>query len=171
MYLLSISLAAKLAKEFDGRLRISYSGGADYYNIERIVDAGIWPVTVATTLLKPGGYQRLTQMAKLLDKENAPFEKVDAESAGKLAEEAVKDPHHVKAMKPLPSRKMKKEVIKIIANIMEIPEKKIKMENTLIGDLDLESLDIVTLIAELEEKYQIEILDKEIKKSVLNSFY
>ena len=110
LYPLSISLAAKLAKEFAGRLRISYSGGADYYNIERIVDAGIWPVTVATTLLKPGGYQRLTQMAKLLDKENAPFEKVDAESAGKLAEEAVKDPHHVKAMKPLPSRKMKKEV-------------------------------------------------------------
>ena len=110
LYPLSISLAAKLAKEFDGRLRISYSGGADYYNIERIVDAGIWPVTVATTLLKPGGYQRLTQMAKILDKENAPFEKVDAESAGKLAEEAVKDPHHVKAMKTLPSRKMKKEV-------------------------------------------------------------
>lgn len=110
LYPLSISLAAKLAKEFDGRLRISYSGGADYYNIERIVDAGIWPVTVATTLLKPGGYQRLTQMAKLLDKENAPFEKVDAESAGKLAKEAVKDPHHVKAMKPFPSRKMKKEV-------------------------------------------------------------
>lgn len=110
LYPLSISLAAKLAKEFDGRLRISYSGGADYYNIERIVDAGIWSVTVATTLLKPGGYQRLTQMAKLLDKENAPFEKVDAESAGKLAEEAVKDPHHVKAMKTLPSRKMKKEV-------------------------------------------------------------
>ena len=110
LYPLSISLAAKLAKEFAGRLRISYSGGADYYNIEKIVDAGIWPVTVATTLLKPGGYQRLTQMAKLLDKENAPFEKVDAESAGKLAEEAVKDPHHVKAMKTLPSRKMKKEV-------------------------------------------------------------
>lgn len=110
LYPLSISLAAKLAKEFDGRLRISYSGGADYYNIERIVDAGIWPVTVATTLLKPGGYQRLTQMAKLLDKENAPFEKIDVEAAGKLAKEAVEDPHHVKAMKPLPSRKMKKEV-------------------------------------------------------------
>ena len=128
LYPLSISLAAKLAKEFDGRLRISYSGGADYYNIERIVDAGIWPVTVATTLLKPGGYQRLTQMAKILDKENAPFEKVDAESAGKLAEEAVKDPHHVKAMKPLPSRKMKKEVpvhhipVKGTFNFIKIPE-------------------------------------------------
>ena len=110
LYPLSISLAAKLAKEFDGRLRISYSGGADYYNIEKIVDAGIWPVTVATTLLKPGGYQRLTQMAELLNKENTPFERVDAKAAGKLAEEAVRDPHHLKAMKPLPSRKMNKQV-------------------------------------------------------------
>ena len=110
LYPLSISLAAKLTREFDGKLRISYSGGADYYNIERIVDAGIWPVTVATTLLKPGGYQRLTQMAELLHKESAPFERVDVEKAGKLAEDAVKDPHHLKAMKPLPSRKMKKEV-------------------------------------------------------------
>ena len=110
LYPLSISLAAKLAKEFDGRLRISYSGGADYYNIEKIVDAGIWPVTVATTLLKPGGYQRLTQMAELLDKENTPFERVDAKAAGKLAEEAVRDPHHRKAMKPLPPRKMNRQV-------------------------------------------------------------
>ena len=110
LYPLSISLAAKLTREFDGKLRISYSGGADYYNIERIVDAGIWPVTVATTLLKPGGYQRLTQMAELLHKESAPFERVDVEKAGKLAEDAVKDPHHLKSMKPLPSRKMKKEV-------------------------------------------------------------
>ena len=54
LYPLSISVAAKLAKDFDGKLRISYSGGADYYNIKDIVEAGIWPVTVATTLLKPG---------------------------------------------------------------------------------------------------------------------
>ena len=59
---LSISLAAKLAEEFDGKLRISYSGGADFHNIKGIVDAGIWPVTVATTLLKPGGYDRMAQM-------------------------------------------------------------------------------------------------------------
>ncbi len=58
LYPLSIALAAKLAAEFDGQLRISYSGGADAFNIDRIVKAGIWPVTVATTLLKPGGYQR-----------------------------------------------------------------------------------------------------------------
>ena len=110
LYPLSISLAAKLAEEFDGKLRISYSGGADFHNIKGIVDAGIWPVTVATTLLKPGGYDRMGQMAKMLEEENAVYTGVDPEAARKLAQEAVKSPWHVKAVKPLPSRKMKKQV-------------------------------------------------------------
>lgn len=110
LYPLSISLAAKLAAEFDGKLRISYSGGADYHNIKGIVDAGIWPVTVATTLLKTGGYDRMAQMAALLEKENDVFTGVSVEGSAKLAEEAKVSPHHVKAVKPLPSRKMKKQV-------------------------------------------------------------
>ncbi len=110
LYPLSISLAAKLAEEFDGKLRISYSGGADYHNIKGIVEAGIWPVTVATTLLKPGGYDRMTQIASLLQKEGDVFEKVNAEATNRLAEEAKTSPYHVKAVKPLPSRKMKKQV-------------------------------------------------------------
>ena len=110
LYPLSISLAARLAAEFDGKLRISYSGGADYFNIKGIVEAGIWPVTVATNLLKPGGYQRMRQMAEALEKEKDVFCGVNAAAAGKLAEDAKKDPHHLKAVKPLPSRKMKKEV-------------------------------------------------------------
>ena len=52
----SFTPSARLSREFDGKLRIAYSGGADYYNIDRIVGCGVWPVTVATTLLKPGGY-------------------------------------------------------------------------------------------------------------------
>ena len=47
LYALSMSVAEKLAKDFDGQLRISYSGGADYFNIKGIVDSGIWPVTMA----------------------------------------------------------------------------------------------------------------------------
>lgn len=110
LYPLSISLAAKLAKEFDGKLRISYSGGADFHNIKGIVDAGIWPVTVATTLLKPGGYDRTAQMAALLEKENDVFTGVSAEMTAGLAADAKVSPYHVKAVKPLPSRKMKKQV-------------------------------------------------------------
>lgn len=110
LYPLSISLAAKLAKEFDGKLRISYSGGADFHNIKGIVDAGIWPVTVATTLLKPGGYDRMAQMAALVEKKGDVFTGVDAIAAQKLADDAKVSPYHVKAVKPLPSRKMKKQV-------------------------------------------------------------
>ena len=54
LFPLSISLAAKLSREFDGKLRIAHSGGADYYNIDKITACGIWPVTVATTLLQTG---------------------------------------------------------------------------------------------------------------------
>ena len=86
LFPLSISLAAKLSEEFDGKLRISYSGGADYFNIKKIVDAGIWPVTVATTLLKPGGYQRLVQLAQETE-EGREFEGVDVEKIVRLAKE------------------------------------------------------------------------------------
>lgn len=110
LYPLSISLAAKLAKEFNGTLRISYSGGADTFNIGYIVKAGIWPVTVATTLLKPGGYQRFEQLALGTRQEGVVFEGVDTAAVRALAEQAVTDRHHVKAVKPLPSRKMKKQV-------------------------------------------------------------
>lgn len=110
LYPLSISLAARLAKEFDGRLRISYSGGADYHNIQGIVEAGIWPVTVATTLLKPGGYQRTLQMAELLNQEGIIFDGVRVEKSAKLAQDAISNKHHVKAVKPLPSRKIQESV-------------------------------------------------------------
>ncbi len=67
LYPLTLSLAGKLSHEFDGKLRISYSGGADYHNIKALVDCGIWPVTMATTMLKSGGYNRLAQIAAQFD--------------------------------------------------------------------------------------------------------
>lgn len=109
LYPLSISLAAKLSKEFDGKLRISYSGGADIHNIGAIVESGIWPVTVATTILKPGGYARLKQIAGIFEKtEYRDFDGVDKEAVSALQENAVKDKYHIKDIKPKKSRKNKK---------------------------------------------------------------
>ncbi len=111
LYPLSMSVAMKLAKDFGGKLRISYSGGADYFNIKDIVDAGIWPVTMATTMLKPGGYQRLEQIGQIFARDEAKsFAGVDAERVAQLVEAAKTDKHHVKAVKPLPSRKIKRPV-------------------------------------------------------------
>ncbi len=111
LYALSMSVAAKLSADFGGQLRISYSGGADAMNIAEIVDAGIWPVTMATTLLKPGGYQRLSQIGEKFAGLPAPaFDRVDAAKVQGLVDAVKTNPYHVKAVKPLPSRKMKKEV-------------------------------------------------------------
>lgn len=111
LFPLSIALAAKLSREFDGRLRIAYSGGADAFNMNRIVACGVWPVTVATTILKPGGYQRLKQMADNLDAMGVkPFTGVDVETLTKLSEDAVTDSHHVKPAKMPVSRKSEEKV-------------------------------------------------------------
>ena len=94
-----------------GKLRIAYSGGADYYNIDLIVKSGVWPVTVATTLLKPGGYQRFTQMAeKVMADGVKEWKGIDVAALEQLAEDAKKDAHHVKSIKPLPKRKTDSEV-------------------------------------------------------------
>lgn len=106
LYPLSIALAAKLSREFDGKLRIAYSGGADAFNIRRIVGAGVWPVTVATTILKPGGYQRLLQMAELLEDMGVPpFTGVQVSLLNQTAKDALTDSHHVKPAKLPVSRK------------------------------------------------------------------
>lgn len=111
LYPLSISLAAKLSRDFDGKLRIAYSGGADAFNICKIVGAGIWPVTVATTILKPGGYQRLKQMAELLDDMGfKAFDGVHVKELNQVAEDAINDKHHVKPAKLPVSRKSSEKV-------------------------------------------------------------
>ena len=111
LYSLSIALAAKLSAEFDGKLRISYSGGAELHNIEQIFDAGIWPVTMATTVLKPGGYARFRQIAYSFEgKTFGPFEGVSVSAVKALSEAAKTDKHHKKSLKPLPNRKLKQDI-------------------------------------------------------------
>ena len=64
---LSLRVAARLARDFDGGLPISYCGGADAKNIAALRKSGLYPVTVCTELLKPGGYGKLNAMAKALE--------------------------------------------------------------------------------------------------------
>ncbi|NLI53903.1 MAG: putative selenate reductase subunit YgfK [Clostridiales bacterium] len=111
LYPLTIELAHRISREFDGRMRLSFSGGADFYNIADLFDAGIWPVTLATTLLKPGGYQRAKQIAEKLAKEDyGPFEGVSVGKVAYLARAARTDERHVKPVKPLPVRKIRDKV-------------------------------------------------------------
>lgn len=110
LYPLSISLAAELSGEFNGKLPISFSGGADYFNIRGLIDAGITPVTVATTLLKAGGYGRLKQLAEVTADCAMESSHVDAKKVGELAEQAFENVHHVKKLQTQ-TRKMPKRAI------------------------------------------------------------
>ena len=69
LYPITMNLFWKLAREFDGDLNVSYAGGADALNVTEILAAGARPVTVASDLLKPGGYSRLLQYLENLEAE------------------------------------------------------------------------------------------------------
>ena len=59
---------------------------------------------------------------------------------------------------------MKDEIINLISEVLEV-DKNIVNENTnLLKDLEIESLDLVDLVAASEKQYNFEILDKDIKE-------
>lgn len=67
---LATGVAALLAGEFGGGLPLSYSGGADRSNVAALAGAGLFPVTVSSALLAPGGYRNLTFMNRALAEAN-----------------------------------------------------------------------------------------------------
>ncbi len=86
LFPLTTTMAATMAKEFGGKLRLSYAGGADAFNVDKLFTCGIWPITMATTELKPGGYQRFTQIGDKLDTlDFEPFHGVDVLGIDALA--------------------------------------------------------------------------------------
>ncbi len=106
LFPLTVSLAARLARDFEGKLPISFSGGANAHNIARLIRTGVFPVTAATTLLKPGGYGRLSQLADLAAKQAPdPSLPVSAEKLERLAGETMESTLYRKSRKPAPSRK------------------------------------------------------------------
>ena len=111
LFPLSIHVARLLTDEFQGKLRISYSGGATIENIKELFDAGIWPITMATNILKPGGYQRMSQIAdELMECGSERFSGVNVAALA-----AIDDGVEVKAMyrkpvKPLPERHVDKKL-------------------------------------------------------------
>ncbi|MDO5116098.1 MAG: putative selenate reductase subunit YgfK [Synergistaceae bacterium] len=109
LFPLTLETARRLSADFGGRLRISWSGGADAENISQLYGAGIWPVTLATTLLKPGGYQRLRQLAEEYEKVGCPpFERVDEDKIKQLSGSVSADKKYRKAAKAAPIRKIDK---------------------------------------------------------------
>lgn len=86
LFPLSINLAARLSRDFDGKLPISYSGGANAKNVKGIFSCGIRPITLATDMLKPGGYVRMKQLAEICDEADGwERERIDIDALEQLA--------------------------------------------------------------------------------------
>ena len=111
LFPLTIEMCHRISRQFGGKMRISFAGGAEYFNCDKLFAAGIWPITVATTILKPGGYNRLLQMVEKV--ESLPyraFSGTDTQALCDLSTASHTDARHVKPIKPLPSRKSEKSV-------------------------------------------------------------
>ena len=111
LFPLTIEMCHRISRQFKGKMRMSFAGGAEYFNCDKLFAAGIWPITVATTILKPGGYNRLLQMVEKV--ESMPYKAFDGtctEAICEMSAASHTDYHHVKPIKPLPKRKSEKNV-------------------------------------------------------------
>ena len=111
LFPLTIEMCNRMSRQFNGKMRISFAGGAEFFNCDKLFSAGIWPITVATTILKPGGYNRLHQMVEKV--EALPYRAfcgTDTSAISDMSTASHSDFHHLKPIKPVASRKSEEKV-------------------------------------------------------------
>ena len=111
LFPLTIEMCNRISHQFGGKMRISFAGGAEFFNCDKLFAAGIWPITVATTILKPGGYNRLHQMVEKTEK--LPYKAfcgTDSSAISDMSTASHSDFHHLKPIKPVASRKSEEKV-------------------------------------------------------------
>ena len=87
---ISINVARKLQEEFNGKLQLSFSAGANAFNISDIISCGFKTVTVCSDILKPGGYMRLNQY---FEKLNESFDINQSESISDFIKKSAGNPN------------------------------------------------------------------------------
>lgn len=115
LFPLTINLAYKLASEFNGDLNISFSGGATVYNSLNIFETGIYPITLVTDLLKPGGYERLHQIAKKFEDSNlhsSQAKKINLSKLKSLSEKSIENNSYRKEKRETTSLKISSKLEK-----------------------------------------------------------
>lgn len=101
LFPITVQLAATLSKTVKAKLVYSFCGGVSAFNTEALLKAGMRTLTVATDILKPGGYARFSQMAELATKALATgvSEYPKAEQLEELAREALNEKPYAKEFK------------------------------------------------------------------------
>jgi putative selenate reductase len=98
LFPLAVNLAARLAEEFNGRLPISFSAGVSQNNATDLMACGIRPLTLATDLLKPGGFARLKAIAVELEKTPPPHsDRIEVDALRSLAAESLQSKRYHKS--------------------------------------------------------------------------
>ena len=105
LFPLTVALACRIAEDLDGKIAISFSGGADTHNIGPLLRAGIRPVTMATTILKPDGYEHFSKIGHAAHVAHPP-QGIDIHALQTLCDRASTDPNYRKSLKPQPNRKI-----------------------------------------------------------------
>ncbi len=108
LYPITVNLFHRLIEDLDGELNVSYSAGADALNVADVLAAGAIPVTVASDLLKPGGYARFAQyidrIGAALDARGASnlgaFAADRREHLARIAKSSLTEPRYAKAYHP-----------------------------------------------------------------------
>jgi putative selenate reductase len=107
LYPVTANLFHRLVEDL-GSVRVSYSAGADALNVTELLACGACPVTVATDLLKPGGYGRFAQYLGRLRAEMRErgardlqaFAQDRSASLARMARRALRDRRYKKAYHP-----------------------------------------------------------------------
>jgi putative selenate reductase len=99
LYPIAVQLARMLSERFQGKLPISFSGGAEPENIKLLLETGMTPVTVSSYLLKPSGYKNLAKLAREADKAVIP-KHIDNDKLAALAAAAQGDAHYRYRQRP-----------------------------------------------------------------------
>jgi putative selenate reductase len=105
LFPLTIELASKLAGALRESLpnwdsRFSYCGGAWAKNSGELIAAGLGPITIATDMLKPGGYLRLIPVARAAAAAiSLSPDRPDPAALARLASEALARPEYRKGWK------------------------------------------------------------------------
>ncbi len=96
LFPVTVRLAAALARALpDFGSRFSYCGGVWAMNAQDLIKAGVGPLTIATDILKPGGYLRMARVAREAA-EALPFapDAPDPQALEALAEAALTRPEY-----------------------------------------------------------------------------
>lgn len=108
LYPITMNLWNNLQSDTGGKLNVSYSAGADALNVARILSCGAFAATMASDILKPGGYARFAQCLENLGSHMkrggasnlAEFAAAKAENLRLAAAEALLDPRYKKQYFP-----------------------------------------------------------------------